>query len=110
MAKAAEAVPGVQRMVEDIVGCKWSLEVLARVRAGVLRPGALEQALPGISTKVLNERLRKLTRYGILSRTAYPELPPRVEYRLTAFGERFADILDRIAALEPEATAAQTQP
>jgi DNA-binding HxlR family transcriptional regulator len=95
----------VARMVEDIVGCKWSLAVLARVRAGVRRPGALEHSVPGLSTKVLNERLRKLVRYGILARTAYAEVPPRVEYALTPFGERFAQLLDDIDALQREVDA-----
>lgn len=99
------AEPPVARMVEDIVGCKWSLAVLARVRDGVRRPGALEHSLPGLSTKVLNERLRKLQRYGILARTAYAELPPRVEYALTPFGERFARLLDGIDALQREVDA-----
>ena len=92
----------VHRIVEDLVGCKWSLAVLARVRQGVLRPGALEHAIPGISTKVLNERLRKLVRYGVLERIAYAEIPPRVEYRMTAFGDRLGEVLERIAALEAE--------
>jgi DNA-binding HxlR family transcriptional regulator len=90
------------RMVEDIVGCKWSLAVLERVRHGVNRPGALEQSLPGLSTKVLNERLRKLQRCGIVRRTAYPELPLRVEYALTPFGNEFVQGLDAVAALERE--------
>jgi DNA-binding HxlR family transcriptional regulator len=90
----------VARIVEDVVGCKWSLAVLARVREGVQRPGALEHSLPGLSTKVLNERLRKLVRYGILARTAYAEIPPRVEYALTPFGRRFARLLDDIEALQ----------
>jgi DNA-binding HxlR family transcriptional regulator len=92
----------VPRMVEDVVGCKWSLSVLACVRSGVNRPGALEHAIDGISAKVLAERLRKLTRFGVLERISYAEIPPRVEYRLTAFGLRFAAILDQIAALESE--------
>lgn len=92
-------------MVEDIVGCKWSLAVLARVREGVSRPGALEQSLPGLSTKVLNERLRKLLRYGIVRRTAYAEIPPRVEYALTPFGEKFVRVLDSVDALERELAA-----
>lgn len=85
-----------------MVGCKWSVEVLRAVRRGVRRPGALERAIPGISTKVLNERLAKLVRLGLLSRTAYPEIPPRVEYALTAGGERLARILDELDALEAE--------
>lgn len=96
------AEPPAARMVEDIVGCKWSLAVLERVRSGVSRPGALEHSLPGLSTKVLNERLRKLQRYGIVSRTAYPEVPPRVEYALTPFGRKFVQVLDGVAALERE--------
>lgn len=87
-------------MVEDVIGCKWSLTVLSLVRRGVNRPGAMEHAVEGLTAKVLNERLRKLQRYGILEKTSYPEIPPRVEYSLTVFGERFVDILDRIAALD----------
>lgn len=94
--------PTVARMVEDVVGCKWSLSVIHLVRSGVSRPGAMGRSVPGLTTKVLNERLRKLVRYGIVERIAYPEVPPRVEYRLTAFGERFGRILDRIEELQAE--------
>jgi len=94
------ARPGVAEMMENIVGCKWSLRVLALVREGVNRPGAMEHAVEGLTAKVLNERLRKLTRYGILDKTVYPESPPRVEYRLTGFGRRFSALLDEIEALE----------
>lgn len=94
--------PSVSRMVEDIVGCKWSLTVLDLVRRGINRPGAMEHSIEGLTAKVLNERLRKLVRFGILEKTSYPEVPPRVEYRLTDFGRRFTGILDQIAALEDE--------
>jgi DNA-binding HxlR family transcriptional regulator len=96
---------GAARMIEDIVGCKWSLTVLALVRDGVNRPGAMEHAVPGLSAKVLNERLRKLQRFGILAKTSYPEVPPRVEYSLTAFGRRFVGVLDGVEHLERELTA-----
>ncbi|NUR21730.1 MAG: helix-turn-helix transcriptional regulator [Frateuria sp.] len=89
-------------MLESVLGCKWSLTVLALVRGGVCRPGAMEHAVPGLSKKVLNERLRKFVRYGVLSRHAYAELPPRVEYRLTPFGERFAVLVDGVDALQRE--------
>lgn len=87
-------------MVEDIVGCKWSLCVLDLVNRGTLRPGAMQKSIRGLSTKVLNERLRKLTRFGILSRQVYAEVPPRVEYELTPFGRRFTRLLEDIDALE----------
>ncbi|GAB4179239.1 MAG: helix-turn-helix domain-containing protein [Rhodocyclaceae bacterium] len=89
-------------MVEDVVGCKWSLAVLGMVKQGVQRPGAMEHALPGLSTKVLNERLRKLVRFGVLERRAYPELPPRVEYRLTPFGRKFVVLIEDVERLQDE--------
>jgi DNA-binding HxlR family transcriptional regulator len=92
----------VSRIVEDVVGCKWSLAILRDVRRGVCRPGALERDIPGLTTKVMNERLKKLVGYGVLERLAYPEIPPRVEYKLTPFGEKFVDILDAIERLEAE--------
>ena len=108
--KAARPDPAPQRdvasMVESIVGCKWSLLVLDQVRRGVNRPGAMTRAVRGLSTKVLNQRLVKMQRFGILQRTAYPEVPPRVEYRLTDFGRRFLSILDRIEEVQRSADTA----
>jgi DNA-binding HxlR family transcriptional regulator len=101
-AKSLRTTKTAKGMVEDIIGCKWSLTVLALVRGGTHRPGAMEHAIDGLSAKVLNERLRKLTRFGILDKQSFPEIPPRVEYRLTAFGERFAKIVDQVEALEKE--------
>jgi DNA-binding HxlR family transcriptional regulator len=94
-------------MVEDVVGCKWSLCVLQLVKRGVNRPGAMQRSYRGLTTKVLNERLKKLTRFGILSRQVYAEVPPRVEYRLTPFGRRFARLLDAVESLEDALAARQ---
>ncbi len=91
-----------KRMVENIIRCKWSLSVLAQIQNGVNRPGALERAIDGLTTKVLNERLRKLVRFGILEKTIFPEVPPRVEYQLTEFGKNFIDVLDAIELLEQQ--------
>jgi DNA-binding HxlR family transcriptional regulator len=88
--------------VEDIIGCKWSLAVLAAVRSGVQRPGALGHHIEGLSKKVLNERLAKLVRFGILAKHSYAEMPPRVEYQLTPFGQRFCGVLDGVEALQRE--------
>ena len=70
------------------------------MQSGVKRPGAMERSTPGLTTKVLNERLRKLVRYGVLARKAYPEIPPRVEYSLTAYGKKFSTVLSLIETLE----------
>lgn len=102
MSTPPNELPDVSRIVEDVVGCKWTLAVLGAVRGGVCRPGAMEQAIGGLSKKVLNERLNKLVRFGILEKKAYAELPPRVEYSFTHFGERFCAVLDQIETLQRE--------
>lgn len=85
--------------LEDVVGCKWSAGVVAAIAAGVRRPGALERYIPGISTKVLNERLRKLRAFGLITRTEFPGLPARVEYLLTPTGKKLARILGQLQDL-----------
>ncbi|HMQ04826.1 MAG TPA: helix-turn-helix domain-containing protein [Pyrinomonadaceae bacterium] len=101
-AKKVSDFPDVKRMVETIVRCKWSLTVINLVRAGVNRPGAMEREVQGLTTKVLNERLRKLVHFGIFIKTSFPEVPPRVEYSLTSFGDKFVKLLDAIDELEKE--------
>lgn len=92
-------------MVEDIVGCKWSLHILDQVRRGVVRPGAIARSHPRLTVKVMNQRLTKMVRFDILQHIAFPEVPPRVEYRFTSFGRRFMRILAAIEALQEEVTA-----
>jgi len=88
-------------MVESIVGCKWSLRLLRLIADGCHRPSALLRGCPGLSAKVLNERLRKLVRFDIVTRSVRGEKPPvEVEYKLTAFGRRFIVILDEIRRLQ----------
>jgi DNA-binding HxlR family transcriptional regulator len=94
----------VASMIEKVVGCKWSMHVLGLVRRGVNRPGAMERAVPGLTAKVLGQRLDKFVRYGVFERVQYPEIPPRVEYRFTAFGERFLIVVDAVDALQDEMT------
>jgi DNA-binding HxlR family transcriptional regulator len=65
---------------------KWTAMIVIALDTGPLRFGALRDAVDGISAKVLTETLRDLERDGILSRTMYNEMPPRVEYELTTLG------------------------
>ena len=96
----ANAVP-VASMVESIVGCKWSIRLLQLCAEGNHRPSALLRACTGLSAKVMNERLRKMTRFGIMHRTVHGEKPPvEVEYRLTPFGRRFMGILEEVQRLQ----------
>lgn len=96
--------------LEDVVGCKWSAGVVAAIAQGIQRPGELERFLPGISTKILTERLRKLLAYGVISRTEHPGLPARVDYSLTPSGQKLADILRQLRELNIEHETAQGQP
>ena len=93
-------LPSVRRMMENILGCKWSLTVFDLIAQGINRPGEMVRNVEGLTTKVLNERLRKLVRFGIVARTSYPEIPPRVEYSFTEFGTQFLHILKEIEKLE----------
>jgi DNA-binding HxlR family transcriptional regulator len=85
-----------------VVGCKWSVSVLQAIASGVSRPGALERHVHGISTKVLSERLRKLTHYGLLAKHVYAEVPPRTEYSLTRNGQKLVNIIGQIKLLDDE--------
>ena len=102
-----KSVLSVGGMVESIVGCKWSLAVLDAIVAGVRRPGEMRRACDGISAKVLNERLRKLTRFGIVDRVVFPEVPPRVEYRLTRFGKQFVPLVQEVRNLQDQIDRAE---
>jgi DNA-binding HxlR family transcriptional regulator len=75
------------RQVLDRVGDKWSLLVIANLRDGPRRYSHLQQVVPGISQRMLTLTLRQLGEDGLVTRTAYAEVPPRVEYALTPLGE-----------------------
>ena len=92
------------RMVETIYGCKWSLTVYQLLANGVNRPGEMVRSVEGLSTKVLNQCLKRNVDFGILKKQVYHELPPRVEYEVTPFGERFLSVLEQIEALQEDLT------
>lgn len=89
-------------MVEAIYGCKWSLTIYSLLRNGINRPGEMVRSVEGLSTKVLNQCLRKNIEFGILGRNTFHEIPPRVEYFVTPFGEKFLKILDQIEELNEQ--------
>lgn len=75
------------RQVLERVGDKWTLLVIASLRDGPCRYSSLQQLVPGISQRMLTLTLRQLAEDGLVTRTAYAEVPPRVEYELTALGQ-----------------------
>lgn len=72
---------------------KWTMLIVRELLLGPRRYGDLADALPHVSPKTLVERLRYLEGQGVLVRTAYPERPRRVDYRLTPIGEQLAGVL-----------------
>jgi len=102
--ESEDSSTNVAGTVEAVFGCKWSLQILRLIRQGVCRPGAIERSLAGLTTKVQHHYFRRMVNLGILERVVFPEVPPRVEYRLTHFGEQFLPILDSIDRLQQELT------
>src|SRR6516164_3350039 len=79
--------PGCQaRAVLEILAEKWALLLVHMLAKGPARTAELRRAIGGISDKMLIQTLRRLERSGFVARHAYPEVPPRVEYSLTALG------------------------
>lgn len=89
----ARSVQNVLRVLEG----RWKLVILFQLFGGkVLRFSELERAIPGISQKMLAQQLRDLEDSGVVARIVHPEVPPRVEYRLTEWGQALCPALDSL--------------
>jgi len=75
------------RAILDRVGDKWTLLVVSTLESGPMRFTELQRRVPGVSQRMLTRTLKHLARDGLVRRTAYAEVPPRVEYELTSMGE-----------------------
>ena len=90
---AASGIENVLRMLEG----RWKMVIIFHLFArGTLRFSELEKAIPGISQKMLIQQLRDLERDGIVRRTVYPQVPPKVEYDLTDWGQAMCPALDSL--------------
>ena len=76
-----------------MIGSKWKLLIIRNLLARPWRFNELQKSIEGISQKALTEALRSMEADGIVSRTVYPEVPPRVEYALTELGESMRPII-----------------
>ena len=81
-----------------ILGNKWTALIVMRLAEGPARFSALEQSLPGISPRTLSQRLDELQARKIITKACFAEVPPRVEYALTAKGKDLIPILRSMAA------------
>lgn len=84
------------QLATDIIGGKWKSMVLWALKKGVKRNGEIKRLIPQISQKMLTQQLRELEQVGIVERTSYPIVPPKVEYKLTKDGERLIPILQEL--------------
>lgn len=81
----------------DLIGGKWKGVILYRLLSEqVLRFNQLRRLLPNITQRMLTHQLRELEGDGLVVRTIYPEVPPRVEYRLTDYGQTLAPVIDAL--------------
>ena len=86
----------------ELIGSKWRLLIMRNLLVRLWRFNELRRDLEGISQKVLTDSLRSMEEDGIITRTVYPEVPPRVEYALSELGESMRPIMD---AMEQWGTA-----
>ena len=85
----------IQRTIA-LIGDKWKIIVICTLKDGTKRFGEIQRAMEGITPKVLTRQLRDLERDGIVDRTVYPQVPPRVEYSLTPLGRSLLPILAQL--------------
>ena len=81
-----------------LIGDKWKVLILRDLLTGTKRFSELKRSVSGVSQKVLTAQLRAMEADGLLTRTVYAEVPPRVEYALTPLGESLRPILDAMRA------------
>ena len=89
-----QSMDGNSRWADNImIGSKWKLLIMRNLLGRLWRFNELQKSIEGISQKALTEALRSMEADGIVRRTAYPEVPPRVEYSLTELGESMRPII-----------------
>lgn len=99
---AAEGVENALKMLEG----RWKLIILFHLFGGrVMRFSELERAIPEVSQKMLIQQLRQMETDGIVCRTVYPEVPPKVEYGLTEWGQALCPALDALLTWAEEGPA-----
>ena len=79
------------------IGGKWKPIIIYLIRKGANRFGILEKGITGITKQMLTKQLREMEADGILTRKIYPEIPPRVEYFFTPFGESLFPVIDAMS-------------
>ena len=95
----------------DLIAGKWKALILCHLGIGTMRFSMLKRTFPSITQKMLTQQLRELEEDGLVTRTVYAQVPPKVEYALTPFGDSLMPIIQTMSAwgknyLEQKATPA----
>jgi DNA-binding HxlR family transcriptional regulator len=80
----------------SIIGGKWKMLILWRLKEASMRYGELRKSLPKVTHKMLTQQLRELEADEIITRKVYPEVPPKVEYNLTLLGKSVIPVIDML--------------
>ncbi|QGG54415.1 winged helix-turn-helix transcriptional regulator [Paenibacillus sp. B01] len=80
----------------DVLGGKWKTLILCHLSTGPKRTNELKKAMPAVTQKMLTQQLRELEDDGIVRRTVYNEVPPKVVYEMTELGQSLSGILDQL--------------
>lgn len=94
-AEVSPYCPAFQATVE-LIGRRWSGSIIRSLLSGSVRFGEILSRVPGLSDRLLSERLRELEAAGIVTRRVYPEVPVRIEYHLTEKGRELESIVSTI--------------
>jgi DNA-binding HxlR family transcriptional regulator len=81
-------------LTREVLNGKWKASLIYAICEQIKRPSELQKAMPGATKRVLNLQLKQLEEHGIIAKTIYPQLPPKVEYFLTPLGESLMPLID----------------
>jgi DNA-binding HxlR family transcriptional regulator len=84
-------------LTKEVLNGKWKPSLLYHIWQGVQRPSALQRRIPEATRRVLNVQLNELEQHGLISKTIYPQLPPKVEYSLTDFGLSLLPVIEAMS-------------
>ena len=97
--KAAENKTYAQNGIDatlEIIGGKWKIQILWSIRSKAKRFSEIKEDVNGITQKMLTQQLKEFLKDGMASRKSYPEIPPRVEYKLTDYGKTLVPVLETL--------------
>ena len=83
-------------LIGEVLYGKWKMRLLYFIHKGHKRPSELQREIPGASRRVLTIQLKELEQHELIAKTIYPQIPPKVEYRLTEFGKTLIPVINTL--------------